>query len=101
MKTKTLLERIWNGVKKGYTTPNLPEDKIKLQLHPLIRILRLIGGLSFLVIVGKSYVQYDAYVLYLAMFFSILFLIYHIVISYYRFKHIIITIKSDELDIRN
>jgi len=34
------------------------------------------------------------------MFFVFLFTIYHIIITYYRIKHIIKLIKSDKLDIK-
>ena len=35
--------------KKGLTTSSLPEAKLRFQLHPFIRILRVLGGLSFFV----------------------------------------------------
>lgn len=80
-------------------TPTLPENILKFQSLYYIRILRFLGGVSFLLILSKKY--YNIYMLYICMFFALLFTIYHIIISYHRIKHIIKVLKSDELDIRN
>jgi hypothetical protein len=96
-----IIKRLFLGFKKGYLTPTLPDEIIKFQLHPLIRILRFLGGIAFILIVSKSYLNYPIYVLYFSMFFVFLFTIYHIIITYYRIKHIIKLIKSDKLDIKN
>ena len=90
-----ILKRLFIGFKKGLLTPTLPDNIIKLQNYPLIRII------SFLLIVSKSYLNYSYYILYPAMFFALLFTIYHIIISFYRFKHIFKLLKSDKLDIKN
>lgn len=89
------------GFKKGYNTPTLPENIIKVQSYFLIRIIRFLGGLSFLLILSKNYLNYPMYLLYISMFFSILFTIYHFIITYYRITHIIKILKSDQFDIRN
>jgi len=53
---KTKLQRIIIGVKKGWTTPNLPTHILKFHLNPLIRILRVIGWFTTLsYLSGKSY----------------------------------------------
>lgn len=99
--TRGFANRIYIGFKKGIFTPTLPVEIIKIQSSLIIRIIRFLGGASFLVILGNNYINYNLYVLYVSMFFAILFTIYHIVISYYRFKHIIKIIKSDQLEIKN
>jgi len=100
MKNNTI-KRLVIAFKKGILTPTLPDNIIKIQSYPIIRIIRFLGGFSFLFLVGKSYLNYPFYILYIAMFFTFLFTIYHIIISYYRFKHIIALLNSDKLDIRN
>ena len=96
-----IFKRLFIGFKKGYLTPTLPDNIIKFQSHPIIRIIRFLGGLSFLIIVSKSYLNSSYYVLYFAMFFVLILTIYHIIISYYRIKYIIEILKSDKLDIIN
>jgi hypothetical protein len=79
---------------------------LEFQKKPLIRIFRVIGGLSFLFILGHSYLPFESpFILLvffiLSYFFAVLFFIYHIYISYHRFKHIKYLFKSGELDVRN
>jgi hypothetical protein len=98
MKNKTIFTRLLIGFKKGWMTPTLPENFIQFQSIYYIRILRFLGGVSLLLILSKNY--YNKYVLYICMFFTVLFTIYHIIISYHRIKHIIKILRSDELDIK-
>ena len=88
---------------KGLTIPNLPEDILKFQLNPIIRVLRVLGGLStlFLITDRVQYYSLPIYCYIIAMIFTFMFIIYHIYISYHRFKHIRKLLKSDKLDIRN
>ena len=100
-KKRSLLQRFFIGLKVGWKTPTLPENILKFQLHPLIRVLRVIGGISTIYLVSNKAPLYNDLVLYLALFFSFLFFVYHCVISYYRIKHVIHILKSDKLDIKN
>jgi hypothetical protein len=101
IKKKNVTSRILEGFKKGYSTPTLPDNIIKIQSHPLIRILRFLGGSSFLFILSKTYLNFPLYFLYFAMFFASVFTIYHIIITFIRIKHIMFILKSDKLDIKN
>jgi|SRR5271154_2857996 len=98
---KNIIKRLFTGFKKGYQTPTLPNHILQIQSYLIIRMLRFIGGLSFLLLVGKSHLNYPIYVLYSALFFTSIFTIYHFIISYYRIKHIYNILKSNELDIKN
>ena len=103
---KKFLSRTFVGVKKGLFTPNLPPEILEFQNKPLIRIFRVIGGLSFLTILGRGYTSFKLSpllfgVFILLYFIAILFFIYHIYISYHRFKHIKFLFKSGALDVRN
>ena len=95
---QNILLRLLKGFKKDFITPTLPDNIIKFQSYPLIRILRFLGGLSFIFILSKSYLNYSIFTLYLSMLFAFLFTVYHFVISCYRIKHIIKLIKSDKLE---
>lgn len=98
---KTKLQRIKNGLILGWKTPTLPESVLKFQLYVPIRILRVLGGISTIYLLSNKGSEYNTFFLYLALFFSIIFFIYHIIISVIRIKHIYKTLKSDKLDIRN
>ena len=91
------------AVQKGLFTPNLPEDVLKFQLLPIIRILRVLGDLSTLFLITDRVQQYSlpTYYYVKAMIITFMFIIYHIYISYHRIKHIIKLLKSDKLDIWN
>jgi len=63
-------------------------------------MIRFLGGISFLFILSKTYLNYPHFLLYVAMFFSILLTFYPLILSYYRFKHMIRVLKSDALDVK-
>jgi|SRR5882757_1809827 len=111
---KIFLSRTLKGIKKGLITPTLSPKLLEFQRKPLIRLLRVIGGLSFLTLLGRGYYLVDnqskvgienTYItlglFYLSFLFATLFFIYHIYITYHRIKHIKLVLKSGELDIRN
>lgn len=98
---KNLIKRIFTGVKKGYQTPSLPDHILKLQAYPLIRIFRVIGGVSFLSMISNSHLHLNTYILYLVFFISIFFTIYQFYILYHRIRHMIRVLKSDQLEVRN
>jgi hypothetical protein len=91
----------WKGIHKGLSTPNLPENILIVQRKPLIRILRVLGGISTLRLLSQSYFELHGLFLYVCIFFSFLFLIYHIYISVHRFIYIRSIWKTDKLDIKN
>ena len=101
MKKKTIFQRLLIGGKLGWNTPTLPENVIKFQMNPLIRILRVLGGISTILLLSNKVSSYSMYVFYLVFFFAFLFFIYHIIILVIRFKHIYKILKSDKLDVRN
>lgn len=98
---KSLLKRLSIGIKKGWNTPTLPTDKLQLQLHPLIRILRVSGGLSVIIILGKTPFQVPFFIILIAMFIASIFLTYMLYMSYHRIKHIKFLIKTGKLNIEN
>lgn len=97
---KFFLYHLYIGIKKGFLTPTLPDNILKFQENPIIRIFRVLGGLSILLLLSNDKFNFHLYFLLLFLLIGILFLIYHIIISYYRIKHIIKMLKSDELKIK-
>lgn len=100
-KDKTILSRLWTGLKLGWSTPTLPQNIIDFQMYPLIRILRVLGGISTLYLLSNKASYYNVFFLYLAIFFTFLFFIYHSYISVHRVRFIYRTLKSNKLDIKN
>lgn len=101
-----ILTRFYIGVKKGLFTPTLPYHIIQLNNNPFIRIFRVLGGLSILLILthrldylGDGLLYF--YALVLCTVLAILFSFYLIFLTYHRIKHMIKVFKSDELDVRN
>ena len=94
---------ILTGVSKAISTPTLPENIIKFQSHPLIRLLRVVGGSSIILVLGqvKQIYTIPFLVLCICFFFTLIFTIYHFYISYHRIKHLIYLFKSDKLDVKN
>lgn len=98
---KIFMLRTWNGVKKGIFTPTLPKEMLEFQRKPLIRILRVLGGLSWFSILGRGFFELNGFILYVSLFFVLIFFIYHIYISIHRYKHIKKILMGPELEVRN
>lgn len=103
MINKNIFARFFIGVKKGLFTPTLPNHIIQLNNNPIIRIFRVLGGISILLILthylGEGLLYFSSLVLCTVLAF--LFSLYLFFLSYHRIKHMIKVLKSDELDIRN
>jgi hypothetical protein len=74
---------------------------LEFQKKPLIRIIRILGGLSYISLLGNSYFELKGILLYLSFLFAILFLIYHIYVSIHKYKYIKSILKTNKLDIKN
>ena len=103
---KSIFSRLMIGFKKGLSVPNLPSHIIQLNNKPIIRILRVLGGLSTLLILTHRLELLGDGFLYLCALITcavltLLFGLYHIFLTYHRITHIIKVLKSDELDVRN
>lgn len=98
---KTILQRIKDGIILAWKTPTLPENVIKVQSHPFIRILRVLGGLSMVLILTKKSLLFPPFFLYIFLALTCIFFISHAIISVIRVKHMYKTLKNDKLDVRN
>ena len=103
---KGIISRIISGVKKGIFTHTLPDHIIQFNNQPIIRIFRVLGGISIILIfthrlqfLGDGILYFIA--LMLCTILAILFSIYLIFLTYHRIKNMIKVFKSDELDVKN
>ena len=101
MNIKNIIVSLFTGFKKGFLIPTLPENILKIQSYPLIRILRFLGGVSMLFVLSRAHTNFPIYFLYIAIFIMFLFFIYHVIISYYRVKHVFKLLKSEATEVRN
>jgi hypothetical protein len=58
---KILYYRILQGVRKGLLTPTLSPQMLNFQSKPLIRLLRVLGGLSILILLGSGKGYFELY----------------------------------------
>lgn len=79
----------------------MPDHLIQFQNKPIIRIFRVIGGLSLIITLGQIQFEIPSYLFYLSFCISFLFLFYLAWINTKRIKHINKVLKSDQLDVKN
>ena len=77
---KLFFTRTLKGIKKGLFTPTLSHEMLEFQRKPLIRIIRVIGGICLISLLGNSYLELPRVLLYLSIIFSIIF--YFIIFIY-------------------
>ena len=101
MVKKTIFRRIGLIVKFGLRKPNLPKNILALQNYPLIRIFRVLGGISTiclisnkLSILGEGYIYIIS--LYVCVFITLSFNIYLFYIHYHRIKYIYKTMNKNK-----
>lgn len=70
-------------------------------MNPLIIILRVLGGISTLYLLGNKTYNYNVYLFYFAFFFYIVIYIYNLFISLIRIRYIYKRLYSDKLNIKN
>jgi len=106
LKKKTIFQRLVLGFKKGWSTPTLPNHIIKLQNNVFIRFLRVLGGISIILIITHRLEILGNGILYnicliICIVFSLIFSIYLLYVNYHRIKHMYKILKNDEIEIRN
>jgi hypothetical protein len=101
LKIKGIIPRLYTGVKKGVFTQTLPDHIISLKNNPLIRVFRVLSGISILLILTKR-LDYlgDGLLYFCALIFctilAILFSVYLLFLNYHRIKYMVKVFKSDE-----
>ena len=100
-KNKTILQRIWLGLKLGWNTPMLPNKVLKIHNHPFTRIFRVLGGLSIITFLSKRYLLLFYPFNYLVMIIALLHFMYITVISIIKLIYGIRIFKSGKLDVKN
>lgn len=100
-KQKTLFQRFIYGVKLAWNLPSLPTSVDKFHNYPLIRIFRVIGGISILLFlsspgwINNYYIKWIIFVLAMIQFLCIA------VISFIKIGYIVYLWKNKKLEVRN
>lgn len=95
---RTPLQRFWKGFMMGWNMPTLPDNVLAFHNHPLVRILRVIGGLSIIIWLWTKDTHSYA-ILFLP--FAMLQFLYMSIISIIKLKHKIYLWRSGKLEVRN
>lgn len=95
------LGKFKTGIIKGWRTPTLPQHILVLRLDPTIRILRVSGGISLLLIVFKGIDHLNTFFLYFTVIIYTLYSFYVLYINYHRIIHVYKALKSYDLDVRD
>lgn len=93
------------GIKHGYSVSTLPSEINELHNRIYIRVLRVIGGISVILIISRRLEYLGDGWLYLVflsicVIFSLLFSIYLMYINYYRINNIYKILKSDKINVK-
>lgn len=98
---KTILQRIWSGLKVGWNAPMLPPKVLNFHNNPFVRIFRVIGGISIITFLSKKYLLFIYPFNYVVLLFALLHFMYITIISIIKLFYGIKVLKSDKLDVRN
>jgi hypothetical protein len=83
---KTLYSRIIFGIKSGWNMPYLPEHILKLNNNIYIKILKILGPLSVLIMISGISKQFDNIIYYTIFIISLLYILYRYLIAFYAIK---------------
>lgn len=100
---KSILNRIWCAIKLGWKLPNLPVSVSKFHNYPLVRIFRLMGGVSIVLFLSPySSGWLENYLLYWIIFsLAMLQFLYIFIISIVKIFYIFYLWKNKKLEVRN
>ena len=98
---KTKYQRIINGIKLGWNIPLLPPKVISFHNYPLVRVFRVIGGLSVLTVLLKKHLLLFLPLQYLILLLASVQIIYIVIISIIKVFYGISKFWTDELNVRN
>lgn len=98
---KTIFQRILIGLIVGWNAPVLPPKVLNLHNNILMRVFRVIGGISIVTVLSKKYLLLFLPFKFLVLFLALLHFIYITVISIIKLWYGFKVLKSDKLSVRN
>ena len=101
LEKKALITRFITGLKVGWNAPTLPPKVENLHNKPLIRVFRVIGGISILTVLSKKYLLFFFPLKIIILLFALFHFIYITSISIIKLWYGIKVLRSDKLDVKN
>lgn len=98
---KTLLHRFILGIKVGWNTPLLPDKVHKFNNHPIIRVFRVVGGVSVFTVIMKKHLIFFAPLQYIILLLTFTHIFYYVIINITKVFYGIYKLFSGDLDIKN
>ncbi len=98
---KTLYNRLVTGLKVGWNAPVLPTKVLNFHNNPLVRIFRVIGGISILTVLSKKHLLLFLPFKFIVLFIALLHFIYITTVSIIKLWYGFKVLKSDKLDVKN
>ncbi len=98
---KNLYNRLVTGLKVGWNAPVLPSKVLSFHNNPLLRVFRVIGGVSILTVFSKKHLLLSLPFKSVILFFALLHIIYISSISIIKLWYGYKVLKSDKLNVRN
>lgn len=100
-KQKTFFQRFIYGVKLSWNLPSLPTSVNKFHNYPLIRIFRVIGGISILLFLSSPSWIDNSYIKWIIFVLAMIQFLYIAVISFIKIGYIVYLWKNKKLEVRN
>jgi len=101
MEKKTKLQRIWKGIKLAWNLPSLPISVNNFHNFPLVRIFRVIGGISIILFLSSPRWIGNSYLYWIIFILAMLHFLYILIISIIKIWYIIYLWKNKKLEVRN
>lgn len=98
---KSIFARVINGIKLGWAMPILPKKILKIDQNKYIRLFKIGGTLNTFYIMSGIGSNYNSYIFYFAIIWSILYIIYRLVLAFFILKQWFMNIINGEHIIRN
>jgi len=98
---KTFFKRILIGLKYGWNLPSLPISVNNFHNYPLVRIFRVIGGISIILFLSSPSWIGDSYLYWIIFILAMLHFLYIMGISFIKICYIVYLWREKKLEVRN
>ena len=98
---KTKMQSLINGVKVAWNLPSLPVSVNSFHNYPLVRIFRVIGGISIILFLSSPNWIGDSYLYWIIFTLAMLHFTYILIISIIKICYIVYLWKNKKLEVRN
>ena len=98
---KTIYSRIIYGIKSGWNMPYLPDHINKLNNNIYIKILKILGSLSIILMLSGIAKQFDKIIYYSIFIISLFYIGYKYLIVFYSIKQWFYHLKNGDFIVKN